>query len=414
MRQILLAVTLLIGVMGAVRADNWPRWRGPEGTGQSKEKNLPLKWAAEGNASIRWKTELPGPGMSSPIVWGDRIFLTQALDKDGKQRALLCFDRKDGKELWRGVTEYGEKESTYAGEPHYCSASPATDGERVIASFGSAGIVCYNMAGKRLWKRDLGKCEQIWGNAASPIIYRDLVILNFGPGERTFLTALNKKNGQDVWKVTEPGTYGDKPSEWVGSWCTPTVANLKGRDELIMLWPQAVKAYNPLTGTLLWICKGMGNLVYNSPLVTPDTIVGFSGFGGPYLAVKPGGKGDVTETHRLWREEKATQRVGSGVMVGDHVYILNENGTAQCIERLTGKTLWTERAGGRAWGSMVYADGRIYVTDQQGETLVMAAKPTFEVLSRNPLGERSQSSPAVSNGEIFIRTYQHLWCIGSK
>src|SRR5207244_5161731 len=130
---------------------------------------------------------LPGPGMSSPIVWGDRLFLTQALDKEGHQRALLCFDRKDGKELWRRVTEYAEKESTYPGEPHYCSASPVTDGERVVASFGSAGLVCCDTAGKLLWRRDFGKSEQIWGNASSPVIYGDLVILNFGPGERTFL-----------------------------------------------------------------------------------------------------------------------------------------------------------------------------------------------------------------------------------
>ncbi len=412
MRRLITCALFLAATLTITRADNWPRWRGPDGTGQSREKNLPLKWSVTDN--VKWKTVLPGPGMSSPIVWRDRVFLTQSLDRDGHRRALMCIDRKDGKLLWQKVTEYPDKESTYSGEPHYCSSTPATDGERIIASFGSAGLVCYDFAGKMLWKKDLGKAEQIWGNASSPVIYRNLCILNFGPGERTFLVGLDKRTGKDIWRVDEPGAYGTDQKDWIGSWATPVVATIKGRDELIMLWPDAVKAYNPLTGTLIWSCKGMGKLVYNSPLITPDVIVAMSGFGGPHLAVKTGGSGDVTATHRLWREERTTQRVGSGVVVGEHVYIVNENGIAQCIVLNSGKTLWTERACGRVWGSMVHADGRLYVTDQQGETVVLAAKPVFEVLARNPLSEKSQSSAAISDGELFIRTYGHLWCIGES
>src|SRR5580765_939501 len=146
MKQIVLLTTLLLMLMASSRADNWPQWRGPDGTGQSREKNLPVKWSAAGE-NIRWKTPLPGPGMSTPIVWGDRIFLTQSLDKEGHQRALICFDRKDGKELWRQVVEFVGNESTYSGEPHYCSSSPVTDGERVVAWFGSAGVVCCDLKG---------------------------------------------------------------------------------------------------------------------------------------------------------------------------------------------------------------------------------------------------------------------------
>jgi outer membrane protein assembly factor BamB len=363
---------------------------------------------------VRWKAPLPGPGMSSPIVWGSRVFLTQSLDKEGHQRALMCFDRKDGKLLWQKVTAYPEKESTYEGEPHYASSSPTTDGERVVAWFGSAGVVCYDFQGNLLWQRDLGKAEQIWGNASSPVLYKDRVFLNFGPGARSFLIALDKKTGKDLWKIDQTGSYGEKPSEWYGSWSTPVVLRLPDHDELIMSWPEAVSAYNPASGELLWTCKGLGKLVYSTPLVTPDVIVAMSGFGGPYLAVRPGGRGDVTATHRLWLvEEKTPQRVGSGVLVGDHVYILNAIGTIQCIEVKSGKTLWEERAGSASWGSMVHADGRLYVTNQRGETLVVAAKPVLEILSRNPLGERSQSSPAISDGQIFVRTYGHLWCIGA-
>jgi outer membrane protein assembly factor BamB len=285
----------------------------------------------------------------------------------------------------------------------------------VVASHGSAGVVCYDLDGEQLWYRDLGKFEHIWGNAASPIFYQDLVILNCGPGERTFLLALDKKTGKDVWKVEKPGgMYGHKNSEWIGSWSTPIVISVRARDELVMSWPEAVEAYDPRTGEVLWTCKGLGKLVYTSPVGTPDIVVAMSGYHGPYLAVKPGGHGDVTETHRLWRfDQKVPQRIGSGVIVGDFFYIANEPGTAQCMDLKTGQTLWTERLGSGSWGSLVHADGKLYVTNLEGQTFVLAAQPRFEVLSRNPLHERTLASLAISEGDILIRTYENLWCIGA-
>ena len=255
--------------------------------GYCQEKHLPTKWSPTEN--VRWTTPLPGPGNSTPIIWGDRIFMTQALDK-GKERAVICFERKTGNKLWQRAIPYAEKETTHETNP-YCSASPVTDGERVIASHGSAGVVCYDFEGKELWRRDLGKFEHVWGNAASPILYGGMVILNCGPGERTFLLAMDKKTGQDVWKVEEPGgKFGEKNSEWIGSWSTPAVVKVDGRDELIMTWPEAVKAYDPRTGDLLWTCKGLGKLVYTSPLATPEVVVAISGFHGPFLALRPGGR----------------------------------------------------------------------------------------------------------------------------
>jgi len=179
-----------------------------------------------------------------------------------------------------------------------------------------------------------------------------------------------------------------------------------------MSWPGALKAYDPRTGSLLWTCAGLTPLVYTSPVVTPEVIVGMSGYGGAWMAVRTGGSGDVTASHRLWRVERSPQRIGSGVIVGGHLYMVNEPGTAQCIELRTGRILWTERLGGSCWGNLVHAAGRLYVTDRQGETAVMAAAPAFQVLARNPLGERTQASIAVSRGELFIRTFRHLWCIG--
>jgi outer membrane protein assembly factor BamB len=417
--RLTLPVLTLMLVSLPVLAEHWPGWRGPTGGGQSNEKDLPLKWSATEN--VVWKTPLPAAGNSSPIVWGDRVFITQATEVDmrqnvAKRRGVMCFDRKDGRLLWHKDIPYPDKEVTHGTNP-YCSATPVTDGERVIASHGSAGVICYDFQGNELWRRDLGKFDHIWGNAASPVLYGDLVILNCGPGERTFLLAMDKRTGNDVWKQEEPGGKSGHagPSEWVGSWSTPVISRINGRDELIMSWPEAVKSYDPKTGDLLWTCKGLGKLVYTSPLVTPEVVVAMSGYHGPLLGVKTGGRGDVTATHRLWRHaERIPQRIGSGVLVGEHVYILNENGTLQCLNWKTGETLWTERASSTSWGSIVHADGRLYVTNREGETLVAAAGPTFEVLSKNPLKEPCQASPAISDGQIFIRTYRNLWCVGRK
>jgi outer membrane protein assembly factor BamB len=405
----------LLGGAGLARAENWPGWRGPRGDGTSAEKGLPTTWSDKEN--VRWKVKLPGPGNSSPIVWGQRIFLAQSLDKKGARRAVLCLDRADGKLLWEKAVPFRGVEPTHGTNP-YCAATPVTDGERVIASLGSAGVVCYDFEGKQLWHRDLGPFLHIWGNAASPVLYGDLVILNCGPGERTFLPALDKKTGKDVWKVEEPGGKSGLKgsSEWVGSWSTPRVVPVRGRDQLIMSWPNAVKAYDPKTGELIWSCRGLTRLVYTTPLVTPEVVVAMSGFHGPALAVRTGGKGDVTETHRLWHDaKKSPQRIGSGVIVGEHLYMVNAGpGTVQCIELKTGKDLWEgKRLGTAFWGSLVHADGKLYATDQTGDTYVFAAKPRFELLGRNRLHEHTNASLAISDGEVFVRTYQHLWCIGS-
>jgi outer membrane protein assembly factor BamB len=392
-------------------ADNWPAWRGPAGNGECKETNLPVKWSPTQN--ITWKVDLPDEGNSTPVIWNDRIFLTQATEK-GRKRSIICFAKKDGKKLWEKTVEYAEDEPTHKTNP-YCSASPVTDGERVIVSHGSAGLFCYDFAGKELWRKDLGKCHHVWGNAASPVIYQDRVFLNFGPGERTFLIALDKRDGKELWRVNEPG----KPAkEYFGSWSTPLLATIHSRDELIVSWPGVVKSYGPKTGEVFWSCRGLekdksaDRLVYTSPLATEEVVVSMAGYGGPSIALKTGGKGDVTESLRLWRHPNNPQRIGSGVVVGEHVYVVNEPGTAQCIEWQTGKIFWNERVGAGAWGSLLHADGKLYVTNLDGETFILAAKPEFEIIARNPLKERTLASIAVSDGRLLIRTYKHLWCVG--
>jgi outer membrane protein assembly factor BamB len=285
---------LLLAWTSWARAENWPQWRGPRGDGTSREKGVPTTWSPTEN--VRWNVKLPGPGNSSPIVWGNHIFLTQALDREGTERAVTCFDRASGKFLWQKSIPFKGKEPTHGTNP-YCSASPVTDGERVIASHGSAGVVCYDFDGKLLWQRDLGAFIHIWGTAASPILHEDLVILNCGPGERTFLLAMNKKTGKDIRKVEQAGgKSGVKGnSDWIGSWSTPRIVKVQGQDQLIMSRPNTVKAYDPKTGELIWSSGGLTPLVYTSPLVTPEVVVAMSGFHGSALAVKAGGKGDVTQ-----------------------------------------------------------------------------------------------------------------------
>jgi outer membrane protein assembly factor BamB len=266
MNRCLRALCLSLLFTGVAIADNWPRWRGPRGDGHCAEENVPLKWSKADN--VRWKVALPQGGNSSPIVWGDRIFITQALDAKGHRRAVLCLARKDGELLWQKETEYKENEPTHNTNPA-CSATPVTDGERVIASLGSAGLVCYDFDGKEQWRYDTGKQYHIWGNASSPILHGELCILWCGPGERQFLLAVDKKTGQKVWQHDEPG--GDSGAKggkaaWIGSWSTPIIVRVDGRDELILCVPQKVKGFDPKTGSELWSCDGLGKLVYTSPI----------------------------------------------------------------------------------------------------------------------------------------------------
>ncbi len=413
MKTALLPAAVLAACGLAAPAADWPGWRGPTGDGRSREADLPLKWSATEN--VRWKAPLRGEGNSSPVVWRDRVFVTQALDK-GKRRAVLCFDRADGRKLWQSEVRFDRDEPTHPTNP-YCSATPVTDGERVIASHGSAGLACYDFAGRQVWRKDVGPMVHVWGNASSPILYGDLVILWCGPGERQVLIAADKKTGETVWEYhVAGGNAGKDQATWAGSWATPVVAKVNGHDELILPVPNQVKGLDPHTGDELWSCDGLGPLVYASPVVSADgVVVAVSGFHGPDLAVRAGGSGDVTATRRLWRHAaKIPQRVGSPVIVGNFAYLLNENGLAQCFDLKTGEDRWNkERVSGESWGSLVAAAGRLYVTAQNGETVVLAARPEFAVLARNRLNERTLASPAVSDGDIVIRTYQHLWCIGA-
>lgn len=409
---------LLVG-LSSLQAADWPMWRGPQGDGTSVEKGLPLKWSASEN--VRWKVALPDRGNSTPVVWGNQVFITQAVEKTG-QRLLICYDQKTGKQLWDAGTLYREEELTHATNPA-CSGSPAVDGERVIVFFASAGLYCYDLQGQELWKRtDLGKIHHIWGAGTSPVIAGERVFLNFGPGERTVLYAFDKKTGKTLWQHAEKGgaSGAGEPKKWLGSWADPLIRTVKGREELFQAYPGRVVAFEPASGKELWTCAGLNALVYNSPLYAEETVFAFGGYNGMGLAVKAGGQGDVTESQRLWHLPKVSQRIGSGVIHEGHHYILTDGGIAECRELKTGKLVWNERLKGPAptgqnWSSLVLtADGLCYAVNQGGDAFVFRASPTFELLATNSLGEKVIGSIAVSDGKLFIRGYKHLWCLGEN
>jgi outer membrane protein assembly factor BamB len=312
---------LLLSLIGSSAcAANWPGWRGPHGNGITEETNLPAKWTT--NENVKWRIALPEPGNSTPIVWDQRIFLTQPI---GDRRTIRCLSRAKGELLWeQGVTTKA-KEPTHSTNP-YCSASPVTDGERVIASFASDGVFCYDLAGKELWRRtDLGRQIHIWGGGASPAIYGDFCFLNFGPGDTTYLIAFEKKTGRTVWKHVEETGYGHsdktpapdgakKNPTYVGSWTTPIIVDFHGQAQVLMSWPGRLAAYVPADGKEIWTCSGLNPLVYTSPIYAEDLIIAMGGFGGRAIAVRNGGNGDVTSSRLVWQPSSfsATNRFRCG------------------------------------------------------------------------------------------------------
>lgn len=410
---------VLVALSATAAAADWGAFRGPSGNGISTEKNVPTSWDAKNN--VKWKVPLPTAGNGSPIVVAGKVFVNCAEDADGKQRTLFCINRMTGEVLWKRTVEHDKKEPTHQAN-HYCGSTPVSDGERVITWHDTAGLYCYDLDGKELWSRDLGEFEHQWGFGSSPVIYKDRILLSCGPGKRIFVTAIDLASGKTLWEQEEPQD-SEKPdaradNKYKGSWATPVVANIDGKDQVIVTLPTRVVSYDPLSGEIIWSCEGIrgpkGDLAYSSPLIGDGLLVATGGFGGPSIGVKLGGKGDVTDSHQLWRAERNPQSIGSGVMIGKHIFKPNAGpGTVECLNPETNEVLWTERAVGSSWGSIVAAEDRLYVTNQDGTTFVFEPNPEKYVqIAENPLGEPSNSTPAISDGNLFIRTQRNLYCIG--
>jgi outer membrane protein assembly factor BamB len=438
-------ILILVLACGLARAENWPAWRGPQGTGLSTDKEIPTKWSDKEN--VLWRVPLPDPGNSSPVVWGDRVFITQAVEKDHR-RTLMCFGRADGKLLWKSGVTYADHEPTNAQNP-YCSASPVTDGQRVIAFFGSAGLYCYDLEGKELWHRELGKVDSWHGSGSSPVLWQDLCFLNFGPGTSASIVACNAQSGEVAWTVKLPragfafglpgfgggggqrGGFGGAAMDgdmsgrggFNGSWSTPLLFHESGRDELIVVQPGEVVAYGPAEGNVLWTCKGLPDQVFASPALGDGVLVasGHMMNGGTQaIALKVGGNGDVTDTNRLWQVRLPKDSVGSPVIQGQNVYFASDFGSVICLELSTGKKTAEKRLTGTgsrsgSWSSVLLVENKLLVTNHSGEVFLLRASPELELLETNSIGEETTaSSPAISDGQLFLRTYQALWCFGKQ
>lgn len=415
---ILVAVSQVL-VSFAVRGDDWPAFRGPNGDGTTKETGFPLKWSSTEN--VKWKLKMPKPGNGSPIVSGGRVFVTSALDDDGKQRAVYCINADDGRVLWQKTESIDQKMPTHKTNP-YCGTTPAANGNQVVVWHGSAGLFCYDFDGRTLWKKDLGEFRHMWGYGTSPVIHDGKVILHTGPGKKTFVACFELESGKELWRTEEPQTTDGNRNERnapMGSWCTPVILKDRMRTLVVCGMSTRVVAYDLENGKIVWFCKGTshqrGDLQYSSPVIAGDLCFITGGYSGPAFACRMQGSGDITSKARIWRNEKNPQSIGSGVHVDGFIYRPNAGpATVECIDPKTGSVTWKSRgAGANCWGSMVHAGGYCLVTGQNGATVIFKPNPEkYEEIAVNRLGEPCNSTPAIAKGRIYIRTHQTLYAIG--
>ncbi len=391
-------------VMPAVGAEReWPRFRGPTGQGTTFETTMPLDWSAEKN--ILWKVPLSGTGGSSPIIWGDRIFVTSA-SPDGQERILGCYARSNGKRLWQRTStpSPGDVEKLYW-KNSYASSTPVTDGQRVIALFGNCGLVCYDLDGKPLWQTDLGRFITMHGPGTSPLLYKDrVIVIQYQHTGETLFAAYNKRTGAELWK---------KQRENAMCWSTPVVVRVGERDELLYNGSNRIVGYDPLTGEELWRASGSTREAVPTLVIGGGRIYSASGRNGPMIALRPGGNGDVTASHILWKTQRGAAHVPSPLYHDEKLFMVNDTGIASCLDAASGKTLWQERLRGRFSMSPVEASGRWLATNEQGVSYVLQASDAFQLLAENDLGEEVLATPAVLGGRIYFRTAKHLLCVGA-
>ncbi|HUG54383.1 MAG TPA: PQQ-binding-like beta-propeller repeat protein [Vicinamibacteria bacterium] len=424
---------------GVVAADDWPQWRGPRGTGVSSEKGLPTRWGPD---DVAWKARLGGLGISSPIVWGDRVFVTsqtgraalrpgrhptlargpeanaekplgattEAGGAEGGVRFIVeAFDRRDGRRLWQYALE-AEGPLPEVHEKHnLASPSPVTDGAHVYAWFGTGQLVALGLDGTFAWQKNLGKeygpFDIAWGHGSSPTLHGDTVILLCDHEPASYLLALDKRTGEVRWKT-------DRPKGSV-SYATPTVVSTASGDELVVNSTTRVDGYDPATGKLLWWAGEPHRFAIPVPAYHDGTLYMSRGYrSGPYMAVRAGGRGDVSKTHVAWSVPTGAPYVSSLLHYAGLIYMANDVGVVTAVDPKTGEKVWQERVEGIFTASPVGADGKVYLVSETGETIVLAAGPEPKVLARNSVGERSVATPAFAPGRIFIRTDNHLVAVG--
>ena len=409
--RLLLVVSVGVALAGWTAAEDWPGWRGPRSDGTVTETGFPLTWTAKDN--VRWKTELPGTGHSSPVVSKGKVFVAGCVEAE-KKRVLYCVDRATGKILWEKAAVVSELEKKH-NENSWASSTPAADGERVYITFldkPHLRVFCYDHAGNLVWEKSPGEFHSQHGFCSPPMLYKDLVIVNGDQdapkGLSAYIVAFDKKTGEEKWRA-------DRPTK-LRSYCPPVVIDAAGKKQLVLTGSKCVASYDPDTGKQNWIINGPTEQFVSSMVLHDGVLLMTAGFPEHWvMAIDPSGSGNVTKSHVLWSKQKEGGYVPSPVAHDGKLFLVDDRGVASCWDVKTGKQHWKERLSGKGHhASAVAADGRIYFTSDEGVTFVLKASAEYEVLAQNPLGERVFSSPAFSDGEIFLRGAKHLWCIAGK
>lgn len=410
------ATLLLAGVFAAAVAttaaadDNWPEFRGPAGDGHARGAKLPLTWSETEN--VTWKTAIHGKGWSSPVIWGEQIWMTTATPK-GHEMFALCVDRVSGK-IVHDIKLWDVENPDWLPEMNsYASCTPAIEAGRVYVHFGSYGTACLDTAtSKILWQRRDLPCNHHRGPASSPILYGDLVVLTFDGFDVQYLVALDKQTGQTVWKTDRNLKYNSDNGDTKKAFSTPTVFSIDGRDQLISPSAAATVAYDPRTGQEIWRVYSGGMNAAARPLYGNGLIYANSAAGGfRTFAVRPDGEGDVTATHVVWKFLRTAPKRPSPLLVDSLMFLVNDDGIAACVDAREGAGIWTHRLGGKYSASPLYNQGRVYFFDEDGETRVIEASGEFKLLATNKLDAGCMASPAVAGDALFVRTKTHLYRI---
>jgi outer membrane protein assembly factor BamB len=392
-------------VRPAAAESNWPTWRGPHGNGHSTQTGFPVEWSAD---SVVWKTPTKGLGQSSPVVWGERIFLTAALE-NGRQRLVFAVNRNDGKILWEQVAWTGAPEPSHKMNG-WASATCATDGERVYAFFGrGGGLHCYSVEGEHLWSTGLGEFASPWGTAACPLIVGDLVIQNCDSEKEAALVALDKKTGAIAWKTKRDDFRG---------WSSPILIRAGDRAELVLNGHSGVRAYHPADGKELWFCKSFNGR--GEPTATPagGLLILVNGLKGDMYAVRPGGNGDVTKSSMMWHTPRASGRdLPSPIAIDNQLLVMSMQGILTGYDT-GGKELWTGRVGGNFSASPVAFQGLAVFLSEDGTAVVVKPADRLDIVARNTVGaaanEIFRASITPSAGQLFIRSDRVLYAVGSR
>jgi outer membrane protein assembly factor BamB len=441
-KAIVVAAWVLAGA--AISAQNWPSFRGPNASGVADGQPTPLKWDVASGENVLWKTPVPGMAVSSPVVWGDRVFVSTAVSGDPSAGIktglygdvkpsndvsmhswrLLALDKRTGKVLWDRVAHEGVPKTKRHPKSSQASATPVTDGRHVVVSFGSEGLYAYDFDGKLLWTRDLGTLnagwfydpDYEWGIASSPIIWKNSVIVQCDIQKNSFVAAFDVATGSPLWRTAR---------EEIPSWSTPTVYERDGRSELVTQATGFTRGYDPATGKELWRLSGNSEIAIPTPIVGPNLIIVTNGYTPiqPIYAIKPGASGDITlkkdqtsSESVAWSMPRGGPYIPTPVIYGDHLYVLAITGVLTSYDVRTGQRIYQQRVGmgGSFSASPVAADGKLYISSEDGDVYVVKAGPQYELMASNSIGEVLMASPAISDGIVFFRGLRNVFAIKQK